>query len=628
MEAHQRVLIVHVNSSFYRIDRYKIGEYFGPIDLGLHLWRKNNSLNIGVGLLAGSIFPGSNRLIFTGYSPCWDGFYISSMGGAGLVFENLGINMLSIVSRAGTPSILYLNRSHSEEIQVEVAPVNIHEIWNSGRKGIYSLMDYAYQTFGHRFDTDPRILAVGPAAETTDIGAIASVPISNGKLEFVDTWAGRGGLGTNMLRDHGIAAIIYGGSFLTEDFRDRAVADKWFFEKYQKKLAAKDLEATTKYRFDPKFNTGGTFGVNFSSLKGKMLFFNYRSIYMTEEERLKVHNELIAPHYLAQFNEETIKPKKQKTCGEPCVALCKKMRDVYKKDYEPYQTMGPLSGIFDQRAAEKLNHHADTYGFDGISGGAVVAWLMECLHEGYLTQEDLGVTKKPVFSLENFDVVESSMNNADLGIELLDSLVQKRGILDMTRGARFLARRLSLQKKSRKIKDCFICIKNTRNGWMAPNQYWVAGVLSPMPIMGKYYMHYGDDFLPPRKLGHKNAERLKGELVLDNMGICRFHRGWAEEMVPAIVGFLYGMQKEYLDGVAIAAEKIISRGKAFFWTSERTIDFLHTFLKRKKEVDKCEDPELLKWLEDFEKDKYEAALSFWYEIHRGILESFIGGNYL
>ena len=51
-----------------------------------------------------SIFPGSNRLIFTGFSPAWGGFYISSMGGAGLEFDNLGINMLSVVGRAPTPS--------------------------------------------------------------------------------------------------------------------------------------------------------------------------------------------------------------------------------------------------------------------------------------------------------------------------------------------------------------------------------------------------------------------------------------------------------------------------------------------------------------------------------------------
>jgi glyceraldehyde-3-phosphate dehydrogenase (ferredoxin) len=117
-------------------------------------------------------------------------------------------------------------------------------------------------------------------------------------------------------------------------------------------MAAKDIEATTKYRFEPDFETGGTFGVNFATLAGQTISFNYRSIYMDEVERLDIHEKCIVNHYLKQFNEEAIRPKHQRTCGEPFVAVCKKMRDEYKKDYEPYQTMGPLSGIFDQRAAE------------------------------------------------------------------------------------------------------------------------------------------------------------------------------------------------------------------------------------------------------------------------------------
>ncbi len=97
MDAHQKVLFVDAGTGFYRMARYPVGDFFGPVDLGLHLAGKHNSLNLGVGLLAGSIFPGSNRLIVSGFSTCWGGFYISTMGGAGLIFDNLGINLLSLV---------------------------------------------------------------------------------------------------------------------------------------------------------------------------------------------------------------------------------------------------------------------------------------------------------------------------------------------------------------------------------------------------------------------------------------------------------------------------------------------------------------------------------------------------
>ena len=234
MDIDQKVLFIDAATGFYRINRFRIGDFFGPIDLGLHLTGKYRSLNFGTGLLAGSIFPGSNRLFFTGFSPCWGGFFISSMGGAGLVFENLGINMVTLVGKSPSPSILYLNRVHGEEIEVKIEPVDIHRVWNEGRGGVYSLIDHTYEQFYGCYENDPRILAVGPAAQSTDFGAIGSVPITKGKITFVDTWAGRGGFGSKMLKEHGIAAIIFGGTFLDEDFRNRKVADEWFQNRYKK----------------------------------------------------------------------------------------------------------------------------------------------------------------------------------------------------------------------------------------------------------------------------------------------------------------------------------------------------------------------------------------------------------
>ena len=620
MDIELKVLFIDAGTGFYRVRRYRVGDFLGPVDLGLHLAGKYNSTNIGTGLLAGSIFPGSNRLIFSGFSPCWGGFYISSMGGAGLVFDNLGINMVSMVGKSPVPAILYLNRVHGEEIQVHLEPIELSRIWREGREGIYSLMDYTYERFGENYENDPRILAVGPAAQTTDFGAICSVPISNGKLTFVDTWAGRGGLGSKLLKEHGIAAIIYGGTFIDEDFRNRTVADKWFKDKYDKKLAAKDFEATTKYRFDPKFGTGGTFGVNYSTLRGRIIAFNYRTIYMDEEERLSIHENFILNHYLKQFNEETIQTKQQRTCGEPCVAVCKKMYNEFKKDYEPYQAMGPLCGIFDQRAAEKLTHHADTYGFDAISAGGVLSWLMECLMKRFLTPRKLGIRKNPVFKLKGFNIESDSMHNATVGMQLLDEIIEGRGLLNLEDGARRLARHLA-REKGKEVLDLLVFTAFGRRGWMVPNQYWTPGVLSPMPIMGKYYMYYGDEFLPPRELGRRNAERFKKELILDNMGICRFHRNWAEEMVPEIIDSLYGSKETFLQNISMTASRINSRNASVFWESERNFDHIYTFLKRRQVVEGDTDPELLKWITHFERDKKEAAFAYWYEVHKGIHES-------
>jgi len=144
-------------------------------------------------------------------------------------------------------------------------------------------------------------------------------------------------------------------------------------------------------------------------------------------------------------------------------------------------------------------------------------------------------------------------------------------------------------------------------------------------MMGKYFMVYADKFVSPRELGRQCAGRLVGEMVSDNMGMCRFHRGWSEEMIPQIMDSLYGegMGDKYLLNLKLTADRIISRNYSMFWESERAIDYVHTFLKRKKEINKIEDPELDSWLERFAKDKKVAALDFWYEMHRGIQEFII-----
>ncbi|MDD3096553.1 MAG: aldehyde ferredoxin oxidoreductase N-terminal domain-containing protein [Candidatus Cloacimonetes bacterium] len=611
-----KVLVIDASSGFYRLERYPLGAFFGPVDLGLHMAGKHNSLNFGVGLLAGSIFPGSNRMIFTGFSPAWGGFYISSMGGAGLVFDDLGINMVSIIGKAANPSVLVLNRNHGEEIELELHAVNEELIWQED--GVYSLMQYVYNDFAKLYVNNPRILAVGPAAKYSDIGGIVSVPIKDGKLSHVDTWAGRGGLGSKLFTQHGICAIIYGGTHLDEDFRDRKVADEWFQARYEQKMVAKDLESTKKYRFDPEVETGGTFGVNYAKNADDFLAFNYRSIHWTSTQRKAFHELHIRNHYLKQFNEESIATKSFHTCGEPCVAVCKKTHGIFKKDYEPYQTLGPLCGIFDQRAAEMLCHKADSLGFDAISCGGFLAWLMDELDKGEISMQELGVNSLPAWDPDAFDTVKGSLHNASLACALLDNCIGKAAKINLREGARKYARRLS-RSKGKPIINSFVYNAFGRRGWMVPNQYWTPGVLSPIPAMGRYYMYYGNQYFPPRYLGKVNAERMKTELMLDNLGVCRFHRAWAEEMLPQIIDELFGLREELELNTHITARRINCRNASVYWESERNIDFvLESLLRQSKN---CDDPDLMAWIVRFTEDKQSAAFDYWYEIRKGIDES-------
>ncbi len=104
------------------------------------------------------------------------------MGGAGLEFNNLGINLLAIVGKACKPSILYLNRNHGEEIQVEITSADINKVWKQKNKGVYALLQHTYDKYGKSYESNPRVLATGPASAATDMGAIVSVPIRDKKI--------------------------------------------------------------------------------------------------------------------------------------------------------------------------------------------------------------------------------------------------------------------------------------------------------------------------------------------------------------------------------------------------------------------------------------------------------------
>jgi glyceraldehyde-3-phosphate dehydrogenase (ferredoxin) len=134
-------------------------------------------------------------------------------------------------------------------------------------------------------------------------------------------------------------------------------------------------------------------------------------------------------------------------------------------------------------------------------------------------------------------------------------------------------------------------------------------------------MDYGKDFIPPRELGRKNAHRMIQELMLDNTGICRFHRAWAEDIMPEIIDKLFGYKKEFLDSLHQTAIRINSRNASIFWETERNIDFVHRFLIKKQEEDGETNPELDNWLIRFNEDKEKTAFDFWYEIHKGIHET-------
>jgi glyceraldehyde-3-phosphate dehydrogenase (ferredoxin) len=630
----------------------------GPVQYGWDRFCKDsNSFVFGGGLLAGSPLPGTRRMIFCAYSPQWEGFYVSALGGAMYVFNRFGVNYVWLRGSCSTDSVLILNLKNGE-YSARIEPVDADSVWQGyteggvqrlptlaevgdfgfqqhGRtwQGFYALQQYCFEKYKSEYEGDWfRILAVGPAARHTKEGAIGSNAISKGKVSHIDDWAGRGGLGSRLLQHHRVAAIVFGGDWQDPDLKAAKELDEYFLQRFNQRAIAADLALSQKYRYVPEFETGGTFGVNMHTADDRLLSFNYRSIYATDSERLALHKDWVLDHYLKQFNDEIIRPRNFAHCGEPCAVACKKFVGEYKKDYEPYAALGPLCGIFDQRAAERLTKFVDTMGLDSIQTGGTVAWIMELIRDGLLPPADFGLPTptpdpSPIgdFTGEAGEGGGASARNADYAIAIVQMIlfspqgdVFRKGI---RAAAKELDRRYGIQSLHRAV-----FVAHGEEGCMVPNQYWTPGMFAPMPLMGKYFSYYENKFIPPRQLGLKNVERFVYELYSENSGSCRFHRKWVEDIVDEIILSHFELDFDYWADQFKLAKAIHDHqsGASVFWESERVVDLIKGFLE-KWERDGLREPELLEWIERFSADKWKAAREFWDEMYAGMAEAFEQG---
>ena len=429
-----------------------------------------------------------------------------------------------------------------------------------------------------------------------------------------------------------MVGIVFGGEWEDPDLRDSAEIDAYFLEHFGKKTIQTDIAVTEKYRYVPEFETGGTFGVNMRDLNERILSFNYTSIYQPVKSRLCQHENFILNHYLHQFNEETIKTKKFQHCGEPCPVVCKKLFGKYKKDYEPYHVLGPQVGVFDQRAAELLNDYVDAMGFDSIQSGGTVAWIMELVSDGLIDPSEFGLPPLNEMNFgwaddtSNFDIVADSMKNAQYAISVVNAILFEPKAEVFRRSIRVAAKEIDKRYGIRSI-DRAVFIGHGDEGCMVPNQYWVPGMLSPMPMLGKYFVYYGVDFLTPEKLGRKNVERMIYELFNENSGICRFHRKWAELITDEILRAHYAnLEVDYKAHQFYLASEIYKREapKIVFWESERVMDMVMGYLEQ-WENDGLRTPELMVWLGRFREDKNAATKAYWEAVYNGIRSAFEDG---
>ena len=582
---------------------------YGIIDYGIHVheslgthelepYDPKNVVVMGMGPFSGSALPGAHRLMFFFRSPLYGTLFPSAMGGAAYTFKNVGVDFVTFEGKAEKPVVVILYND-GENVKVELHEIELDkvvEVWRNyrGEEGVYALTQYLIDTFGSRFDFEYRIAVVGPAALNTNYGAIFSQALRRGqRLVGSEDWAARGGSGSVLLRAHNVVGIIFGGKPRKRDFPGENVGNfrtaKTIVEGVHKKPYNEIVaEKTTKYRFNPKLNTGGTFGGNYPAEGDFVPILNWQMPYIPKEERIRIH-ENIMKHYWEPFNEEAIKTRNWTTCGEPCPVVCKKHRRGHHVEYEPYEANGPLSGSISLRASDISVHAADAMGFDAIEFGGTAAWVLELVHRGLLKPEEVGLSDRPDFTKDALleRPVEASEKNARLVAELAHRVAFAENEIARIIGLGKRKASVILDEKFKdrlkygeSFKDYAVFTPLGENGEMTPTMYWAIGNYIPLPIQGRYWTFYQFGvFLEPEELAHKIIASALWEFWYDNIGWCRFHRGWMKPVLKALFMDAYGENVDMEEHARKQIKRLIEYAKKagytpVFWDSMRVIDLV------------------------------------------------------
>lgn len=648
-----KAIYIDVKNKKFRTEKLS-KKVIGPVDFAVYVHKKNksykkdafdpkNSLCIGIGALAGSKIPGTHRLIFCTKSPLIDALFTSTLGGAGVDFYEAGLEFVSIEEKAKEPTVVII-RNINEKFEILFKTIKKKELMRiyegyENKLGTYALEKYLLNKFKDLYKKengyyDFRIVTVGPASFTTDMGALNSILIRNGDFIFgSEDWAGRGGLGSVLVRAHNVIGIIFGGDYngreFVEDLKDVNVLNKIFNEIFGKNFIDVVKEATEKYRYEEKVKSGGTFGVNMSELGTWLPMFNWNSIYLTTEKRKELYEKLIKDQYLKQFNETIIETKNWKTCGEACPAVCKKYKGEKKKDYEAYEAAGPNCGIFDQDAAEIAQEGIETMGFDAIEFGNLCSFLLECLHRGLIQKEELGISENVNFDPDRFEL-KDSFEHAKIVRKIAEIVAYKKNNFGkiLGYGIRVASREFDrkFRDRARKagllFKDIANYVPYGENGCIAPCQYWVPGFYIQIPIQGKFLTYYGQDFNTPEKLGEIAADRAVKELFSENTGICRFHRKWSEKAVEILLERGCGIKVNYYQHCRKLLQEILNYDEKanvepVLWESKRTIDVIRTYINEVANVF-GKNPETDYWARKFEENYIGAAMEYWEKLLKGV----------
>lgn len=606
-----KVLYVDADKRSFKTENISNPNLLGIIDLGLkiHMDMKSyeadalspkNPLVMGIGPFAGGAVIGSHRIVAVFKSPVSRGLHVSEMGGAAYSFYRTGLDAIVLTGYSSDPLLITVTGKEDGNVDISIEPIGTENLWKvySGYKGLTGTKALTKYLVDSKRDlilkNKGRVIVIGPGAYRTRFAGIFSYVLDDRTAELteVSDSASRGGGGSVMAQAHNVAAIIVGGKYRRPNphLSDVKALNSLSNATFKKPYTAALMEKTVKYRFDPNMKTGGTFGVNYPHYKELVPTLNYNSVYLSRAVRLQVHDEVMN-HYWKPFEDEVfdggkLMPTTNKNCGEPCPVVCKKIYKGVKLDYEPAHGVGPFSGITDVDESAKLVDFLDNIGLDSIEAGHMIGWIFDLITRGLLRPEEVGLDEEPVMDPERLGP-EASKRNARLARKVLELLVSdsppKVLALIASHGLRVAAKELDsvfadrVAKAGLRFEDLMVYGAFGSDGYFTPNFYWSPGVVAPLYVLGKYWTDYSPSFREPEDYAQVALRRAVYEYAVANAGFCRFHRGWAEEMLGDLYKEMYGIDVDiYAHGLkiykAIAEYQRLSKAEPMLWESRKVMD--------------------------------------------------------
>ncbi len=328
-----------------------------------------NHLLINTGLLSGTAVMTGLRTYIQGYSPLkrtrsgnpmpmWS----AGSGKFGTHFKGTGIDDLILYGRAPEPSILVIEGGEPPRVRVLPAP----DLVGLG-------VNAKILTLADRYP-NAHFAVIGPAGEHYEVCWFAGVALSTERMlqlrEPRTRWCGRGGFG-GVLGSKNVLAIV-----AQANAPDMRVTDP-ALKRVNNEIATGP--GSRKFRDPDRWDgVGGTWS-NYVPLQDVHAVPQYNFKPRDEEPR-RMFREAVEKRYVVEDEgcyrcgircwKMLFEPRTEGDRTAPGKLLC-------KVDYEPLNMLGNNCGINEPDQVWELIEKCDDLGFDAISLGATIAYVMD-----------------------------------------------------------------------------------------------------------------------------------------------------------------------------------------------------------------------------------------------------------